>query len=95
MPGLQTIQLFEAIKQMRTISATGGHFSMVFMSYSRSTGKSEGRKIVAKARLRSQETKATNQFSDHTLSFVDVETGLARRFWQYSLMYFNGIKVVL
>lgn len=80
---------------MRQISASGGHFSMVYMSYSKSTGTTEGRKRVDRARLRSSETKASNSYSDHMLSYVDTDTGEARRFWQYALMFFNGKRVFL
>lgn len=91
---MNTIPLFEAIRLMRQISKKKGSFSLTFMSYSRTRGKSDGIIDVPHARLRPQE-KNGGEFSDHMLNYVDLDTGEALRFWQPCLMYFNGQKVEL
>lgn len=89
---MEVINLYDAIKQMRQISAKKGHFSMVFVSYSRSRGISDGFVEVGRARLRPQPDKSI-QYSDYMLNYVDLDTMEERRLWQPLLIYFNGQKV--
>ena len=91
---METIPLFEAIKQMRQISKKKGSFSLTFMSYSRSRGKSDGIVEVNSARLRPQQ-KNGGEYSDHILNYIDIVTGEAFRFWQPCLMYFDGKKITV
>lgn len=89
-----TIHLYDAIRQMRQISKKQGSFSMVFMSYSHTRGKSDGIVEVGNARLRPQEAPGS-KFSDYMLNYVDLNTGEALHLWQPLLMYFNGQKINL
>jgi len=91
---MNTIPLFEAIKLMRQISKKKGSFSFSFMSYSRSRGKSDGIVEVSSARLRPQNLNG-GKYSDHMLNYVDTVTGEAFHFWQPTLMYFEGKKIIL
>lgn len=86
------MHLFDAIHEMRQISKKQGSFSMVFMSYSRSRGSSDGIVEVQRARLRPQQAVQTT-FSDHMLNYVDLDTGEEKRLWQPLLMYFNNQKI--
>lgn len=88
------INLYDAIRQMRQISAKKGSFQMIFVSYSRTRGISEGFVEVAKARLRPQPATAT-LFSDMMLNYVDLDTGEDKKMWQPLLLVFNGQKVTL
>jgi len=88
------INLWEAIKQMRQISRKKGSFSFIFMSYSRSRGKSSGIVEVSNARLRSQAPPG-GKYADHLLNYVDIDTGEAFHFWQPCLMFFEGKKITL
>lgn len=85
-------KVFDAIREMRQISKKQGSFSMVFMSYSRSRGKSDGIVEISNARLRPQDNPG-GKYSDHMLNYVDTDTGEAHRLWQPLLMYFNGNKI--
>lgn len=91
---MDSINLYDAIRQMRAISSKHGHFQMIFMSYSRSRGTSDGFVEVARARLRPQPDKST-QYSDYMLNYVDLDTGEEKRLWQPLLMSFNGMKIEL
>jgi len=91
---MHSIHLYDAIKQMRAISSRKGSFSIVFLSYSRSRGTSDGIVEVPRARLRPQQFPAT-KYSDIMLNYVDTDTGEAHHLWQPLLMYFNGMKIKL
>jgi hypothetical protein len=86
------MHLFDAIKEMRQISKKQGSFSMIFMSYSRSRGTSDGIVEVRRARLRPQQSERTT-FGDHMLNYVDLDTGEEKRLWQPLIMYFNNQKI--
>jgi len=86
--------VYDAIRQMRKITARGGEFSFMFMSYSETRQKSEGIVTVQRARL-SVRDKAETTNADIMLSYVDLNTGEARRFYQPLLMMFNEQKLVL
>lgn len=88
------INIWDAIREMRQISKKQGAFSMTFMSYSRTRGKSDGIVEIQNARLRHQDTPG-GEFSDYMLNYVDIDTGEAYHFWQPCLMYFNNLKVTM
>lgn len=89
------MDLFEAIEQMREISRQGGEFSFSFMSYSETSGKSEGIVDVARARLRARPNSDQNRNAEMMEAYTDLQTGEARQFYQPLLMIFNGQKVEL
>ena len=80
---------------MRAISSRGGSFSMSFMSYSETTGKSNGVADVKRARLRKRVNEQHNRNAEIMEAFVNIDTGEARWFYQPLLMMFNGQKVEL
>mgnify|MGYP000961140573 CR=1 FL=1 len=88
------IKIWDAIREMRQISAKKGSFSIVFMSYSRTRMKSDGIVEVQNARLRAQD-KPGGVFSDFMLNYIDLDTGEDYHFWQPCLMYFNNQKIVM
>ena len=89
-----TIDLYQAIKQMRAISKKQGSFSLAFMSYSRTRGSSHGIVEIGRARLLKGDYPK-GKYSDHMLNYVDLDTGEAHRLWQPLLMYFNGTRIKL
>ncbi len=89
------MDLYEAIKEMRRLTAEGKSFSFTFMSYNSSLGKSDGIVAVNHARLRKRECKEHHQDADFVEAYLDLDTMEPRRFYQPLLMTFNGEKVVL
>lgn len=87
--------VYEAIAEMRRLTAAGQSFSFAFMSYSYTKHSSEGFVQVARARLSKQSTKATNRFADYMLNYVDLDTLQTRRCWQPLLLELNGIPLEL
>lgn len=80
---------------MREISNNGGEFSFSFMSFSESTGKSDGIVDVSRARLRARPNLQQNKNAEIMEAYMDLDTGDARQFYQPLLMLFNGQKVEL
>lgn len=91
----KTITLWDAIKEMREATGKGETFSMAFMSYDRTRGKSQGVVQVKKARLRPATHRDQNRNADYMLNFIDVETNLPRQMYQVTLMELNGKRVEL
>ena len=88
----QSINIWDAIRQMRAISQKKGSFSITFMSYSRERRKSDGIIEISNARLRPQDSPP-GQYSDFMLNYVDIDNGEAYHFWQPCLMYFNNQRI--
>lgn len=89
------MDLYEAIKEMRRISAEGGHFSFTFMSYNASAGTSEGIVAVNHARLLKRERIENHKDAEIVEAYINLDTMEPRRFYQPLLMTFNGQKVIL
>ena len=89
------MDVYKAIDQMRVISQRGGEFSFTFMSYSETTGKSNGPVQVDRARLRVRPSVDKNKNAEIMEAYSNLSTGEARQFYQPLLMEFNGQKVEL
>jgi hypothetical protein len=89
------MQLFDALQSMRKLSDQGASFSFTFMSYSRSRQRSHGIIEVRHARLKPRAREASYEHSDIIEEYIDLDTGEARRFYQPTLMFFNGKKITL
>lgn len=87
------MQIFEAIRRMRELSRKNETFSMMFMSYNSSAGRSEGIVEVRHARLRARAQETHHRHAEIIEEYVNVDTGEARHFYQPLLMNFNGEKV--
>jgi hypothetical protein len=90
-----TIDLFEAIRQMKEISLAGGTFSLKFRKWNRQTMNGGDMAIVNAARIRPKAKDEDVADASHKLFFTDTETGEARNCWQPLIMEFNGIRTVL
>lgn len=89
------MDLYEAIKQMRKLSAEGTPFSFTFMSYNATAGTSDGIIEVRRARLRKREKSEHHRDAEIVEAYLDLDTMQPRRFYQPLLMSFNGVKVKL
>jgi len=90
----RAITIWEAIRQMRQLTAEGKTFSMVYMSYDRSRQKSTGMVRVDRAILRPQTSIDENRNADHMLNYLNRDLNLPRQFYQITLMEFNGLKTI-
>lgn len=89
------ISLYQAIAEMRRLTKQNKPFSFVYMSYSITTGKSNGPVHVKKAVLRPQATEKQNQYHDSMLNYFDIEHQANKKLWQPLLMELNGTKIKL
>ena len=87
--------VYEAIKEMRRLTAAGAFFSFSFMSYSRDRQKSEGIVEVRKAKLRKRGDKKYNQFAEIMEEYLEVDTNQPKHFYHPALLTFNGQKLTL
>ncbi len=91
----ETIDLYEAIKEMKKISLAGGTFSMKFRKWNRQTLSGGEMVTVRAARVRPKASDEKIAYSSYKLYFTDTETGRARNCWQPLIMEFNGRRTVL
>ena len=87
------MKLWDAIKQMRVITANGGYFSMSFMSYNSTTNTSEGVVDVARAKLRKKADSKSYRNADVLMPYHDSSNNEARQFYLPCLMSFNGQQI--
>lgn len=81
--------VYEAIHQMRQLTAKGQPFALSFMSYSMQRHESHGEVTVEHALLVKNEKKEDDSLNNFMLTFTDQDTGEAKHFWQPLLMSFN------
>lgn len=89
------MNLYEAIREMRRISAEKGVFSFSFMSYNSTAQRSDGVVIVRRARLLKRESTKHHKNAEIVETYLDLDTMQSKRFYQPLLMSFNGQKVIL
>ena len=89
----KTIDIFDAIAQMRELSKLKKSFSFSFMSYYRSKQTTEGIVIVEKGVLRASTHKDNNENADFMMNYKNLLTGKPKQFYQLTLMTFNGMEV--
>ena len=90
-----TINIYDAISQMRKRSSDGEHFSIAFMSCDTSRETSAGLIELPKVKLRSGANEDAFKNSRYIINYLNVETNIPGRFYQILLMYFNGMRVTL
>jgi len=91
----ESIQLFQAIAQMRKLTAQGKSFSFIHSTYNYNSQTSDGMRIVHQAKLRPAARKDDVRNSDHKLFYYDLDLQSPRNCWQVLILFFNGIKVTL
>ena len=90
-----SVKLFDAIHEMRRLTREGIPFSLTYMSYNETEGKSDGIIHVRSAKLRARERKEFNRNAEDQEAYLNLDTYEPRRFWHPLLMEFNGEKVTL
>jgi len=88
-----SILIWDAIAQMRELTGKEEPFSMVFMSYDRTRGKSEGVVQVKRAKLRPGTRSDQNANAELMLNYLDMDKNLPRQMFQILLMEFNGKRI--
>ena len=81
--------VYEAIHNMRELTAKGKTFAFSFMTYSTQKRKSHGEVTVEHALLIKNENRGEDDLNNYMLTFLDKDTGEAKHFWQPLLMSFN------
>lgn len=92
---MESIDLYEAIRQMRILTQEGRSFSLVHATYNRDTCRSDGKRLVRKAHLRPQARGEEIANAGHKLFYYDIDERQPRNCWQVLVLYFNGLKVDL
>ena len=87
------IELWDAIQEMRRLSAEGETFSMKFRKWNRHTQSGGELVTINAARVRPQAWEESVSKADHKLFFTDTETGRALVCWQILIMEFNGMEI--
>ncbi len=95
MPDQETIDLYEAIRQMRKLTSEGKFFSFVHSTYNRDTQTTNGIRAVNKAHLRPQAKGDDVLNSDFKLFYIDDVLDKPRTCWQMLILFFNDKKVIL
>ncbi len=81
--------VYEAIHQMRQLSAKGQPFALSYMTYSMSRRESHGEVVCEHALLVKNEKTEEDNVKNFMLTYSDQDTGEARHFWQPLLLSFN------
>ena len=92
---MEEITVYQAIKEMRRLTANGESFSIIHATYNRDTMKCDGMREVKRAKLRPAASKDDVKFADFKLFYFDQYFQENRVCWQMLLMYFNGKKLIL
>lgn len=87
-----TIDLYSAIDQMRSLSKNGSTFSMSYCTFS---GKQSKVKLVRKAILRESYRPGSGLKKQYLVNYFDLDKNENRQFYKPLLLSFNGLKVVL
>lgn len=90
---MEKINLFNAIAEMRRISADGGTFSMKFRKWDRQRHHGGELVTVNAARVRPAASDEKIENASHKLFFTDTETKRALNCWQILIVEFNGKQV--
>ena len=91
----QSINIYDAISQMRKLSKDDKTFSIAFMSCDTSREKSSGMVELTKVKLRSSAPDDAFKNSQYMINYLNVETNIPGQFYQILLMYYNGMRITL
>jgi hypothetical protein len=92
---MEEISLYEAIKQMREITARGQYFSFVHATYNRDKRNTSGIREVKRAKVRPAAKGDDIIHSGYKLFYYDDFYREDRVCWQPLIMFFNGKRVIL
>jgi len=92
---MEEIKLYDAIAEMRRLTANGETFSMTHATYNRDKRNTNGFRAVRCARLRPAAKDDDVVNADFKLFYFDEDEKLPRVCWQPLIMFFNGKKIKL
>lgn len=95
---VETINLWEAIRQIRILSSKGIYFSIVHACYNKERREAKGKRLVRKCILRPSAKGDDVKWANHKLFYTDLNLNgenANRNCWQVLILYFNGKKCVL
>lgn len=92
---MDEITLYDAIRQMRELTARGESFSFTHATYNRATMHSDGIREVKRAKCRPAASGDDVKNSNYKLFYYDEYYHENRVCWQMLIMYFKGRKVKL
>lgn len=92
---METIDLYEAIREMRKRTVEGKSFAFAHATLNRDRGTSDGIRYVNRARLRPAARKDDLVHADQKLYYYDEDLREPRVCWQPLIMYFEEKKVTL
>jgi len=91
----ETIDLYEAIRQMRKLSSEDKTFSFSHATYNNDTETSDGIRYVKSARLRPSAKGDDLVNTNYKLFYFDEDMKEPRLCWQMLIMFFEDKRVVL
>jgi len=91
----RSINIYDAISQMRKLSRAGETFSIAFMSCDTSREKSSGMVELVKVKLRAPAADDAYKNAQYIINYLNVETNIPGQFYQILLMYYNGMRITL
>ena len=92
---MKTIDLYQAVDEMRRITSAGGSFSMKFRKWNRQTADGGDLAYIKEARLRPKARDSEVKNASYKLFFRDMETGRDLVCWACFLVEFNGMQPIL
>lgn len=91
----ETIDLYEAIRQMRKYSQEGKSFSFTHSTLNRETDTCNGIRYVQRAHLRPSAKSDDLVNADFKIFYFDEQLQEPRVCWQMLIMFFEDKKVIL
>ncbi len=91
----ETIDLYEAIRQMRKLTSEGNSFSFVHATLNREMDICEGIRHVQRAHLRPAAKNDDVIYADLKIFYFDEEIEKPRVCWQMLIMFFQDKRVIL
>lgn len=92
---MATIDLYQAVSEMRRVSVAGGTFSIRFRKWDRQRRRGGDQAYIARARTRPAPADESVENASMKLYLTDTDTGRALNCWQCLVMEYNGQKTIL
>jgi hypothetical protein len=90
---MEQINVYEAIRAMRKLSADNFPFTFSFISCDTSRRTSSGLVTVENAVLSKGLPKSKSKHANNLIAYENTDTGEKKHFWLPLLMSFNNIKI--
>jgi len=87
------MNVYEAIKQMRALTANNIPFSITFVSMDSTRGTSNGKRHVSKCLLRTGMSAEYSDKSSSLIAYIDLKDNTNKFFYIPLLLAFNEIEI--